>query len=99
MSFARPGIRIREVTVDPVAGSGYRSFMNTIPMSEILKMSVSERIQLVEDIWDSIAADPGSLPLTEEQRAELHERIDQAEANPGQGRVWSEVRERLLGSR
>ncbi|HLM68257.1 MAG TPA: addiction module protein [Longimicrobium sp.] len=68
-------------------------------MSEILKLSVSERIQLVEDIWDSIAADPGTLPLTEEQRAELDERIDEAEANPGQGRPWSEVRDRLLRSR
>jgi len=73
--------------------------MNTISMSEILKLSVSERIQLVEDIWDSIAADPGTLPLTEEQRAELDERIDEAEANPGQGRPWSEVRDRLLRSR
>jgi putative addiction module component (TIGR02574 family) len=73
--------------------------MNTIPMSEILKLSVAERIQLVEDIWDSIAADPEALPLTEEQRAELDDRIDDAEANPGTGRPWSEVRDRLLGSR
>lgn len=73
--------------------------MNTIPMSEILKLSVSERIQLVEDIWDSIAADPDTLPLTDEQRAELDDRIDDAEANPGQGRPWSEVRDRLLGGR
>lgn len=73
--------------------------MNTIPMSEILKLSVSERIQLVEDIWDSIAADPDTLPLTDEQRAELDDRIDDAEANPGQGRPWSEVRDRLLGRR
>lgn len=73
--------------------------MNTIPMSEILKLSVSERIQLVEDIWDSIAADPETLPLTDEQRAELDARIDDAEANPGAGQPWSEVRDRLLGSR
>lgn len=73
--------------------------MNTIPMSEILKLSVSERIQLVEDIWDSIAADPDTLPLTDEQRTELDDRIDDAEANPGQGRPWSEVRDRLLGRR
>lgn len=73
--------------------------MNTIPMEEILKLSVAERIQLVEDIWDSIAADPDSLPLGGEQMAELDRRIDAAEANPGEGRPWSEVRDRLLGGR
>jgi putative addiction module component (TIGR02574 family) len=73
--------------------------MNTIPMAEILKLSVAERIQLVEDIWDSIAADPDALPLTDEQMAELDRRIDDAEASPGKGRPWGEVRDRLLGSR
>lgn len=73
--------------------------METISLSEILKLSVSERIQLVGDIWDSIAADPDRLPLSQAQRAELDRRIAAAEAQPGQGRPWSEVRGRLLGSR
>ena len=73
--------------------------MNTIAMAEILKLSVAERIQLVEDIWDSIAADPDSLPLTAEQMSELDRRLDDAEASPGRGRPWSEVRDRLLGGR
>ena len=72
--------------------------MRTDPLSEIRKLSVSERIQLVEDIWDSIAADAETLPLTEEQRAELDRRLADAEANPGVGTSWSEVKARLLGS-
>jgi putative addiction module component (TIGR02574 family) len=72
--------------------------MATNPLSEILKLSVAERIQLVEDIWDSIAADPDALPLTPEQREELDRRLADADADPGEGRPWSEVKARLLGS-
>ncbi|HEX2091912.1 MAG TPA: addiction module protein [Longimicrobiaceae bacterium] len=70
--------------------------MATIPLSEILKLSVAERIQLVEDIWDSIAAEPDSVSLTEEQRQELDRRLADQQANPGVGRPWAEVRARLL---
>jgi putative addiction module component (TIGR02574 family) len=62
---------------------------------------VDERIQLVEDIWDSVAEDAGaaSLPLTEPQRRELDERLADAEAHPGKGASWITVKARLLGSR
>jgi putative addiction module component (TIGR02574 family) len=73
--------------------------MATISLSDILKLSVSERIQLVEDIWDSIAAEKEAPPLTPEQREELDRRLDDAEANPGVGRPWEEVKARLLGER
>lgn len=73
--------------------------MSTDTLSEILKMTVDERIRLVEDIWDSIAADPAALDIPAEQIDELDRRLDDAAANPGQGRPWSEVRDRLLGSR
>jgi putative addiction module component (TIGR02574 family) len=73
--------------------------MSTETLSEILKLPVDERIQLVEDIWDSIAADPRTVGVPAEQLGELDRRLDEAAANPGQGRPWSEVRDRLLGSR
>ena len=72
--------------------------MATNPLPEILKLSVAERIQLVEDIWDSIAAEPDALPLSDEQRQELDRRLADQEANPGTGRPWSEVKARILGS-
>ena len=52
--------------------------MDTNPAPEILELSVAERIQLVEDIWDSIAADPERLPLPAEQAAGLDRRLDDA---------------------
>ena len=47
---------------------------------------VKERIKLVEDLWDSIAADQNSLPLTLEQRAELDRRLDAYESDRKPGR-------------
>jgi putative addiction module component (TIGR02574 family) len=72
--------------------------MATNPLPEILKLSVAERIQLVEDIWDSIAAEPDALSLTQEQRDELDRRLASQEANPGIGRPWAEVKARILNS-
>ena len=50
--------------------------MSTLAKIDILKLSVSERIQLVEDIWDSIAQVPDSVQLSEAQRGELDRRFD-----------------------
>ena len=49
--------------------------MSAMPLEEIRKLRVEERLRLAEDIWDSIHADPDSLPLTEAQRAELDRRL------------------------
>ncbi len=69
--------------------------MNTIKLSDILQLSVQERIQLAEDIWDSIASAPESLSLTEEQKKELDRRLLLLEKNPGQTIPWEKVKEKL----
>ncbi len=63
------------------------------------RLSVAQRLELVEDIWDSIDADANAemLPLTGDERAMLDERIAELEANPGQGESWPDVRARILG--
>ncbi|HEX8317746.1 addiction module protein [Longimicrobium sp.] len=68
--------------------------MNHLP--ELLKLSVAERIQLVEDIWDSIAAEASAVALSDEMREELDRRLDDQEANPSLGHSWPEVKARLL---
>jgi putative addiction module component (TIGR02574 family) len=64
--------------------------------SENEKMSRSvagrdERIKLVEDLWDSIAAEQNALPLTARQRAELDRRLDAFELDKNRGRRADEV--------
>jgi putative addiction module component (TIGR02574 family) len=63
--------------------------------AEIVKLSVPERILLVEEIWDSIADEPDALQLTDEQKAELDRRLEAHRASPGDAQPWSSVRERL----
>ena len=62
---------------------------------DMSKMSVAERIQLAEDLWDSIAAETSELPLTDAQRAELERRLDDFERNPDAGESWDVVRARI----
>jgi putative addiction module component (TIGR02574 family) len=49
-------------------------------------LPVDQRIRLVEEVWDSIAADQQSLPLTDAQREELNRRLDAFEADSNEGR-------------
>jgi putative addiction module component (TIGR02574 family) len=69
--------------------------MNKVRVAELLELSVSERIQLVEDVWDSIAAVPDAVPLTEPQKEELDRRLDSYHQNPDAGSPWELVRERI----
>jgi len=56
--------------------------MNT----KLKELPVDERIKLVEELWDSIAADQKALALTPAQKAELDRRLDayETDGNPGQ---------------
>jgi putative addiction module component (TIGR02574 family) len=62
-------------------------------LEEILRLPVDERLQLVEDIWDSIAATPEAVPVPEWHKAELDRRLDHPE--PGPSLSWDEVRAKL----
>jgi putative addiction module component (TIGR02574 family) len=69
--------------------------MNKITTANLLELSVSERIQLVEDLWDSIVVVPESVQLTEAQKQELDRRLDAYHKNPDAGSPWEVVRERI----
>ncbi len=66
---------------------------------DILRLSISERIQLVQDIWDSIAEVPDSVLLTDEQKAELDRRLDAYHKDSKVGSPWAVVREKGDGKR
>ncbi len=67
-------------------------------LKDILELSVAERIQLVEDIWDSIAAVPDSLSLTENEHQELDRRLKAYAQNPDAGIPWDEVKKKVRKS-
>ncbi len=70
--------------------------MNPVLKAELRTLSQAERILLVEEIWDGIAAEPQGVPISPAQRAELDRRLNALEANPDPGRPWDEVRDELL---
>ena len=59
--------------------------------AKLQELSVEERIRIVEDLWDSIAADQKSLPLTTEQKAELDRRLDAYEVDGNRGRLAADA--------
>jgi putative addiction module component (TIGR02574 family) len=73
--------------------------MTALP-SEIAKLSLAERIELVEDLWDSIASEAAdSLTLTDAQKAELRRRMQAHRDDPNSALPWESVRAELLGPR
>ena len=62
---------------------------------ELLQLSAAERLELVEELWDSIADEDQALELTSEQREDLDRRLAEADADPTGGSPWEEVRERI----
>lgn len=67
----------------------------SIAIDELSKLPLPERLQIVERLWDSIAADAERLPLTAKQAEELDRRLAAHESNPEEGRTWEEIRDRL----
>jgi len=61
------------------------------------RLSVGERLELIEEIWDSLPEDiaPGDVPAW--HLAELARRRVAAESRPGLGKPWREVLSRLEG--
>lgn len=69
----------------------------SIDLAELRKLSVAERIQLAEDLWDSIALEPADVPgVTEAQRQELQRRLREHEADPSTAVPWEQVRAELM---
>ena len=69
------------------------------PAFDFRQLTVAERLQLVEDIWDSIAQDAPAtqLPLSDGQRAELRQSLAEDAADPTAAIPWDEVRKDLFG--
>ena len=66
--------------------------------TEIRKLSLAERILLLEDVWDSIADEPEAWELTHDQQDELDRRVAAYDANPQNTFSWAEVKASLRES-
>jgi len=64
-------------------------------LKDILNLSVSERIIIVEAIWDSISENEEKVALSEETRQLLNDRLIAHQNNPNEGSSWEEVKSRI----
>jgi putative addiction module component (TIGR02574 family) len=68
--------------------------MSTV-RKEILSLSVPDRLQLLEEIWDSLAETPEAIPVTDAQLKELARRRRAHTRNPSAAKSWADVRAKL----
>ncbi|MFP4033620.1 MAG: addiction module protein [Desulfococcaceae bacterium] len=58
----------------------------------IFDLSPTEKLQLVEDLWDDLAATPSEVPIYEWQKKELERRKSNLMSQPASGLSWDEVK-------
>ena len=61
----------------------------------VFDLSPAEKLQLVEDLWDDLAASPTAVPVHEWQKEELARRKANLMKNPASGLFWDEVKQRV----
>jgi putative addiction module component (TIGR02574 family) len=61
----------------------------------VFDLSASEKLQLLEDLWDDIATDPTAVPLHEWQKDELERRKKNFLKNPDSALSWEEIQRRI----
>jgi putative addiction module component (TIGR02574 family) len=69
------------------------------PDLNISALSPTERLRLIEQLWDSLCTDPKQVPVTDAQKAELERRLEQIDAGDVEGIPWEEVLRRIRGRR
>ena len=58
-------------------------------------LNADERIQLAEDLWDSLAETPEAVPLTLAQGEDLDRRVEVYERDRDPGKPWNEVLDKI----
>ncbi|MDA0738129.1 MAG: addiction module protein [Nitrospirae bacterium] len=70
--------------------------MKKVTAADTLSLSIPERIQLVEDIWDTIASGAEGVELTVDEKKLIDERLDAYHRDPQAGSPWNEVYQRIV---
>jgi putative addiction module component (TIGR02574 family) len=62
---------------------------------DINKLSPEERLDLIEELWDSLSEDPANIPLTNAQAKELDRRLEEMDSDSSLGIPWETVLARI----
>lgn len=66
-------------------------------LSRLRDLSFSEKLQLVEELWDDLAKTPEALPVPDWQKEELAKRKASHQSRPEAAVSWEEAKERIRG--
>ncbi len=69
--------------------------MTSTSISQVFELTLSEKLQLLEDLWDSIALNPEQIPILEWHKEELDQRKASYLQNPSSVTSWDAVREKI----
>lgn len=67
-----------------------------LAIAETLELPISERIELVAEIQDSIARNPENIEVSEATLKLLRKRLSEHKADPEDGSPWDEVKDSIL---
>jgi putative addiction module component (TIGR02574 family) len=65
---------------------------------EVQRLTASEKLAFVSELWNELEANPSAVPVSREIIAELDRRMEQFKEHPNQFTTWESVKERILGS-
>jgi putative addiction module component (TIGR02574 family) len=67
--------------------------LETIP--DVKSLSAAEKLLLVSELWDDLAAHPTEVPVSREQIAELDRRMEAYRRDPSQVTSWEAIQQRM----
>ena len=66
-------------------------------ISAVKRLTPAEKLLLVGELWDDLAAHPAEVPVSPEQLAELDRRMAAYRHDPSQVTSWEAIQQRILG--
>ena len=69
--------------------------LETIP--DVNRLTPAQKLLLVTELWDDLAAHPTEVPVSREQIAELDRRMADYRRDPSQVTAWEAIQQRILG--
>jgi len=70
---------------------------NTTEQFDYMKLSIDDRIRLAQDIWDSIIAEGLPLPIPDDHKEVLDQRLEEHSRSPDEVIPWEEVKRESNG--
>jgi putative addiction module component (TIGR02574 family) len=90
-------LRVDVTATDGILGHQIQfEIMSRVPIDQILELPAAERVELAQQIWESVFDHPEGVLLTTPQREELERRWITFEQNPDEGEPWEDVKRALL---